>query len=182
MIVTPLTILLWKDVRSDFSLERLTEFYINDIVRLHGVPLSIVTDRDDQPEQTIQILKDILRCCVLEFYGSWEQYLPLIKDLIELGENKLHGVVLIKDTEQEVKLIRDCLKAVFDRQKSYIDLKRKDIEFKIDDKVFHVSIFRKYWPDPSSVIALSEIEARSDMTYEEEPIRILTREVKELRN
>ncbi|KAA3473701.1 receptor-like protein kinase [Gossypium australe] len=36
--------------------------------------------------------------------------------------------------------------------------------------------------DPSHVIASSEIEIQSDMTYEEKPIRILTREVKELRN
>ncbi|KAA3488090.1 integrase [Gossypium australe] len=33
-------------VRSDFSLERLAELYISEIVRLHGVPLSIVSDRD----------------------------------------------------------------------------------------------------------------------------------------
>ncbi|KAA3469677.1 reverse transcriptase [Gossypium australe] len=55
---------------------------------------------------------------------------------IELSENKLHGVDLIKDLEQKVKLIRDCLKAASDRQKSYANLKRKDIEFEIGDKVF----------------------------------------------
>ncbi|KAA3488100.1 receptor-like protein kinase [Gossypium australe] len=40
----------------------------------------------------------------------------------------------------------------------------------------------RYQSDLSHVIAPSEIEIRSDMTYEEEPIRILAREVKELRN
>jgi hypothetical protein len=30
-------------------------------------------------EQTNQILEDMLRACVLEFKGSWVQYLPLIK-------------------------------------------------------------------------------------------------------
>ena len=83
--------------------------YISDIVRLHGVPLSIVSDRnprftsrfwkklhdtlgtklqfstgfhpqiDDQFERIIQILEDMLRCCILEFEGTWEQYLPLIE-------------------------------------------------------------------------------------------------------
>ncbi|KAA3487674.1 DNA/RNA polymerases superfamily protein [Gossypium australe] len=48
--------------------------------------------------------------------------------------------------------------------------------------VFHVSMLRKYRSDPSHVIAPSEIEIRSDMTYEEKSIRILAREVKELRN
>ena len=33
-------------VRTKFSLDRLAEIYINEIVRLHGVPVSIVSDRD----------------------------------------------------------------------------------------------------------------------------------------
>ncbi|KAA3480533.1 reverse transcriptase [Gossypium australe] len=147
-----------------------------------------------------------------------------------LSVNKLHGVDLIKYSEQKVKLIRDCLKATSDRQKSYADLKRKDIEFEIGDKVFlkvsswkkvlrfrrkgklsprfigpyeviervgpvayrlrlpselekirnvfHISMLRRYRSDPSHVITPSEIEIRSDMTYEEEPICILARKVK----
>ncbi|KAA3480520.1 reverse transcriptase [Gossypium australe] len=164
------------------------------IVRLHGVPLSIVSDRDPrftskfwkklqealgtklhfstafhpqtdgQSERIIQILEDMLRCCILEFNDLLEQYLPLIEFAynnsfqssikmapyealyrrkcrtplywIELSENKLHEVDLIKDSEQKVKLIRDCLKIASDRQKSYANLKRKDIEFEIGDKVF----------------------------------------------
>ncbi|KAK5785619.1 hypothetical protein PVK06_040221 [Gossypium arboreum] len=39
-------------------------------------------------------------------------------------------------TEQKVKVIRESLKAASDRQRSYADLKRKDIEFQIRDKVF----------------------------------------------
>ena len=33
-------------IRVDFSLERLARLYINEIVRLHGAPASIVSDRD----------------------------------------------------------------------------------------------------------------------------------------
>ncbi len=33
-------------VRMDYSLERLARLYINEIVRLHGVPASIVSDGD----------------------------------------------------------------------------------------------------------------------------------------
>ena len=33
-------------VRTKFSMDRLAELYINEIVRLHGVPVSIVSDRD----------------------------------------------------------------------------------------------------------------------------------------
>ena len=48
--------------------------------------------------------------------------------------------------------------------------------------VFHVSMLRRYRSDPSHIINPSEVEIQADMSYEEEPIRILTREVKELRN
>ena len=43
---------------------------------------------------------------------------------------------MIKDAEQKVKVIRESLKAATDRQKSYADLKRKDIEYQVGDKVF----------------------------------------------
>ena len=42
-------------------------------------------------------------------------------------------------------------------------------------------MLRKYEPDPSQVIVWSEIPLREDLTYEEQPIMILDREVKVLR-
>ncbi|MDV3201170.1 MAG: integrase zinc binding domain-containing protein, partial [Sweet potato little leaf phytoplasma] len=90
-------------VNMKYSMEKLTQLYIRDIVRLHGVPSSIVSDRDlrflsrfwqslqqalgtklkfstayhlqtdGQTERTIQSLEDLLRACVLEQSGSWEQ-------------------------------------------------------------------------------------------------------------
>ncbi|KAA3480174.1 integrase [Gossypium australe] len=73
----------------DYSLDKLAELYIAEIVRLHGVHISIISDRDPsttfhpqtngQSENVIQVLKDMLRCCVLEFEGSWEKYLPLVE-------------------------------------------------------------------------------------------------------
>ena len=43
---------------------------------------------------------------------------------------------LIKETEKKLKMIRERLKEAADRQKSYIDLKRKDIQYEIGKKVF----------------------------------------------
>ena len=34
---------------------------------------------DGQSERVIQVLEDMLRCCILEFEGNWERYLPLIE-------------------------------------------------------------------------------------------------------
>ena len=47
--------------------------------------------------------------------------------------------------------------------------------------VFHVSRLKKYNPDPQHILATEEIELQEDMTYEEEPVRILDRKVKMLR-
>ena len=48
--------------------------------------------------------------------------------------------------------------------------------------VFHVSMLRRYLSDPSHVVSSETIELRPDLTYEEEPVEIMAREVKELRN
>ncbi|KAG8474927.1 hypothetical protein CXB51_031636 [Gossypium anomalum] len=211
-------------VRMDYSLDKLAELYISEIVRLHGVSLSIISDRDPrftlqfwkklqealgtklsfstafhpqtdgQSERVIQILEDMLRCCVLEFQGSWEKYLPLVEFAYnnsyqsslkmapyealygckcrtplywtELKENQIYGVDLVKETEEKVKVIRDCLKAASDRPKSYANLKRKEIEYQVGDKVF----------------LKTEVKIQQDITYGEEPVNILAQEVKQLRN
>ncbi|KAJ9152704.1 hypothetical protein P3X46_026239 [Hevea brasiliensis] len=48
--------------------------------------------------------------------------------------------------------------------------------------VFHVSMLRMYRSDPSHVLPVEEIEVNPNLTYEEEPIKILAYEVKQLRN
>ena len=48
----------------------------------------------------------------------------------------LYGWNIVKDTEEKVQVIRQRLKVASDRQKSYVDLKRKDIEYEVSDKVF----------------------------------------------
>ena len=48
--------------------------------------------------------------------------------------------------------------------------------------VFHISMLRKYISNPSHVLEAPEIELRDDLSYEEQPVQILGREEKELRN
>ena len=54
------------------------------------------------------------------------------------------GPDIVKDTEEKVQVIQQRLKAARDRQKSYADLKSRDIEYEVGDKVFlKVSPWRK---------------------------------------
>ena len=56
--------------------------------------------------------------------------------LTKLSEKKVIGPDLTQEIEEKVKMIREILKVANDRQKSYADMKRKDIRYEIDEKVF----------------------------------------------
>ena len=94
-------------IREDYSMEKLARLYMDEIVSRHGVPVSIISDRDarftsrfwktmqgalgtrldmstayhpqtdGQSERTIQTLEDMLRACVIDFGGNWDTHLPL---------------------------------------------------------------------------------------------------------
>ncbi|GJT16644.1 reverse transcriptase domain-containing protein [Tanacetum coccineum] len=94
-------------IREDYSTEKLARLYTDEIVARHGVPVSIISDRDarftsrlwqtfqkalgtrldmstayhpqtdGQSERTIQTLEDMLRACVIDFSGSWDVHLSL---------------------------------------------------------------------------------------------------------
>ena len=59
---------------------------------------------------------------------------PLMLD--EVGDRQLFGPDLIKESEEKVKLIRDRLKVAQSRQKSYADLKRKEVAYEIRDRAY----------------------------------------------
>ena len=109
---------------------------------------------------------------MLDFPRSWDRYIPLMKFSnnnsyqlsigmtpyealygrrcrtplcwTDLNEYKVIGLDIVKETEEKVRIIKQRLKASSDKQKLYADLKRKDIEYEVEDKVFlKVSPWRK---------------------------------------
>ena len=106
----------------------------------------------------------MLTNCVIGYEGSWDRHIPLVEFMYnnnfqssigmapyealygrkcrtplcwtELNEKKVIGFDLIQETEEKVKMIRERLKIATDRQKSYADMKRKDIRYKVGEKVF----------------------------------------------
>ena len=181
-------------IRPQYTLERLAKLYVDNIVRLHGVPESIVSDRDPrftskfweglqkamgttlkfstafhpqtdgQSERTIQILEDMLRACVIDFKGSWDEKLPLIEFAYnnsyqatiqmspyealygrkcrtplfwnEVGERSLVGPEFVEETCKVVDIIKERVRTAQNRQKQYADTRRRDLEFTVGDKVF----------------------------------------------
>ena len=181
-------------VRMTFTLEELYKLYIREIVLLHEVPVSIISDRDPrfmaqllknfqramgtqlmmstafhpqidgQSEMTIQVLEDMLRACVLDLKGSWEEHFPLVKFAYnnsyqasiqmapyealygrpyrypvcwtEVGERSTTGPDLIRNTSEKVDLIWKRLVTAQRRQKSYVDKQRRPLEFEVEDHVF----------------------------------------------
>ena len=48
--------------------------------------------------------------------------------------------------------------------------------------IFHVSMLRRYRSDPSHVLKVPEIEVSEQLTYIEEPVEVLDRQVRKLRS
>ncbi|GKA02363.1 putative reverse transcriptase domain-containing protein [Tanacetum coccineum] len=140
---------------------RLARLYLNEIVARHGVPISIISDRDgrftsrfwqsmqealgtqldmstayhpqtdSQSERTIQALEDMLRACVLDFGRSWDVHLLLVK---------------------------------FSYNNSYHSSVR-----------FHVSNRKECLADPTLQIPLDETQVDTKLNFVVEPVEILER-------
>ena len=48
--------------------------------------------------------------------------------------------------------------------------------------VFHVSVLRKYMPDPKHILESPPMEVRENLTHQVQPVEILDHEIKQLRN
>ncbi|XP_016737781.2 uncharacterized protein [Gossypium hirsutum] len=145
----------------DFGLNRevkLAKLYVSKIVRLQGVPISIISDRDLRftsqfwkklHEALATSREDYLQLAEFSYNNSYQSSVQMAPyDALyghrcrtptcwtELGERRVLGPELISDTKHKVRKIRDRLKPASDRQKSYTDLKRKEIEYSVEDLVF----------------------------------------------
>ncbi|GJS29855.1 putative reverse transcriptase domain-containing protein [Tanacetum coccineum] len=245
-----------------FKMERLTRLYLKEIVCRHGVPVSIISDldprfasgfleipskvigtnldmstayhleTDGQSERTIPTVEDMLRACVIDFalYGR-KCRSPVCRS--EIGDVQLTGPEMIRETTGMIVQIKNRLLATHSRRKSYTDVRRKPLEFKVGDKVmlkvspwkgvvrfgkrrnispcyigpfkilsrvgpvayklelprelqgihntFHVSNWKKCLSDEELIIPLDDVRIDEKLYFIEEPIKIMDREVKQLK-
>ena len=74
------------------------------------------------------------------------------------NEHKVIGHDRVKEIKEKVLVIQQRLKAASDRQKSNTNLKRKNIEYEVGDKVFlKVSLWRKITPVQKEWITESKV-------------------------
>ncbi|GJR20310.1 putative reverse transcriptase domain-containing protein [Tanacetum coccineum] len=181
------------DERETDLMDKLAKMYLKEVVMRHGIPVSIIYDRDPrfassfwkslqkalgtnldmsiayhpqtdgQCERTIQTLKDMLRACMIDFGKGWVNHLPLVEFSYnnsyhasikaapfealygrkcrspvcwaKVREVQLTGPEIVQETTEKIIQIKQRMQAARDRQKSYVDLKRKPIEFQVRDKV-----------------------------------------------
>ncbi|GKA46257.1 putative reverse transcriptase domain-containing protein [Tanacetum coccineum] len=197
--------------RETDSMETLTRLYIKEIVSRHEVPISIISDRDGhftsrfyqsmqnalctqldmsmaylpetdgQSERNIQTLEDMLGACVIDFGKGWERYLPLV----EFSYNNSYHAS-IKAAPFEALYGRKCRSPVC--WAKILD-KVGPVAYKLElpkelsnvHSTFHVSNLKKCLSNESLVIPMKELRLDDKLNFVEEPIEIMDREVKQLK-
>ncbi|XP_024026070.1 uncharacterized protein LOC112092956 [Morus notabilis] len=187
--------------RTTYSRRIMSELYLEHIVKLHGVPLSITFDRDTRFNARSPV-------CWLE------------------PEDRLStGLKVIQENNEKIAVIQERLLTAQSHQKSYDDRRRRPLEFQEGDfvllrvsprkgvalrymglflivqrvgvvayrlalppelshvpDVFHISMLQKCQPEPEAMVQWFDILIQYDATYEEAPVQILDRKIKNLRH
>ncbi|GJZ48321.1 putative reverse transcriptase domain-containing protein [Tanacetum coccineum] len=164
------------------SMEKLTRQYLKEVVSRHGVPVSIISDRDSK-------------------FAS-----HLWQSLNKALDAQLTGPEIIHETTKNIIQIKKRIQAARDRQKSYTDRIHKPLEFQAGDKVMlkvspwkgvisfrkrgklnprYIGPFKilakKCFSDEPLAIPLDEIQIDDKLNFIEEPVKIMDREVKRLK-
>ncbi|GJY67254.1 putative reverse transcriptase domain-containing protein [Tanacetum coccineum] len=207
----------------DDTLDKLMRQYLKEVVSRHGVPVLIIFDRDGK--FTSHFWKSLNKAL------GWDRHLPLVevsynnsyqtsikaapfealygrkcRSLIcwaEVEDSQLTGPEIIHETTEKIVQIKSHIQAARDRQKSYVDARRKPLEFQVGNKIiakvvtvayrlelpeqlsrvhstFHISKLKKCMADEPLAIPLDEIQVDDQLHFIEEPVEIMDREVKRL--
>nr|GEY25616.1 hypothetical protein [Tanacetum cinerariifolium] len=208
-------------VNEKFKMERLTRLYLKEIVCRHGVPVSIISDRDPRFASN---------------FCGWDKHLPLAEFSYnnsyhasikatpfealyerkcrshvcwsEVGDAQLTGLEMIHEMTELIVQIKNRLLVARSRQKNYADVRHKPLAFEVGDKVmlkvspwkgpvayklelpqvlqgihntFHFSNLKKCLSNEDLIIPLDEVRIDEKLHFIEEPVEIMDREEKQLK-
>nr|GFB00468.1 putative reverse transcriptase domain-containing protein [Tanacetum cinerariifolium] len=139
--------IIFTPIREIEPMDKLARIYLKEVVTRHGIPVSIISDRDPRnrwPEREDHLNSRGYVACLCNllskgfgltiFHYSSSRMTTAIM-LTEVGEAQVPGPKLIQETTEKIVQIKQRMQAARDRQKSYADLKRKHMEFQDGDKV-----------------------------------------------
>ncbi|GJY48524.1 reverse transcriptase domain-containing protein [Tanacetum coccineum] len=128
-------------MRETDPIEKLMKLYMKEVVTRHGVPVSIISDRDGRFTSLF-----------------WKALHKALGTRLDMTARK--------------------------RQKIYVDIRRKPLEFQVGDRVMlKVSPWKgvKCLSDESLVIPLEELRVDDKLHFVEEPVEVMDREIKQLK-
>ncbi|GJZ24388.1 putative reverse transcriptase domain-containing protein [Tanacetum coccineum] len=221
---------IFVPMRETNPMEKLAGMYLKEVVTRHGIPVSIICDRDPRfasnfwSERTIKTLEDMLRACVIDFGNGWVKHLPLVEFSYknsyhpsikaalfealygrkchspvcwaEVGQVQLTGPEIVQETTEKVspwKWVvrfgkRGKLNPRYVRPFKVME-KVGFVAYKLElpqelsrvHNTFHVSNLKKCYSDEPLAVPLEGLHVDDKLCFVEEPIEIIDREVKRLK-
>nr|GFA99496.1 putative reverse transcriptase domain, ribonuclease H-like domain, aspartic peptidase domain protein [Tanacetum cinerariifolium] len=192
---------IFMPIREIDPLDKLARIYLKEVVTKHGIPVSIICDRDPrfssnfwkslqkalgtnldmgtayhpktdgQSERTIQTLEDMLRAYVIDFGNGWVKHLPLV----EFSYNNSYHAS-IQAAPFEALYGRKCRSPVCWAEVGQVQLTGPKVH-----NTFHVSNLKKCSSDDPLVVSLEGLQVDDKLHFVEEPVEVMDREVKQLR-
>ncbi|GJU79025.1 putative reverse transcriptase domain-containing protein [Tanacetum coccineum] len=182
------------------SMEKLTQLYLKEIEAL-GTNLDMSTayhpQMDGQSERTIQMLKDMLRACVINFGSSWDPYLPLVEFSYN---NSYHASIKAAPYEALYRWKGRSPKGVVRFGKrgklslhyigpSRIIARVGHVAYTLElpeelrgiHITFHILNLKKSLAEGNIVVLMDEIQLDDKLHMIKEPVEIVDREVKRLK-
>ncbi|GKD58741.1 putative reverse transcriptase domain-containing protein [Tanacetum coccineum] len=186
-------------MRETDSMEKLARMYLKEVVTRHGIPVSIICDRD--PRLASNFWRSLQKALGTNLDMNIA-YHPQTDGQSERTIQTLEDMLRACETTEKVIQIKERMQAARDLKKSYANLKRKPVESQVGDRVMlkvspwkgvvhfgkwgkinprYVGPFKKCYSDEPLAVPLEGLHVDDKLRFVEEPIKIMDREVKQLK-